>query len=570
MALVLWYGQHIPAFEGPDEQRHFAYVSKVALEGQLPHPEDDVDTLIRQQAGQAPFYYVSTALFLKLRDFGTWEIEPQANLWWEKDRSERIDDNLNHFLMSPDVHAMSLEQQHLAEVLQWARLASVGYGLLTIAGVYWAGLALWPQRRTWALWAAMMMALTPQLIHAFAMVSNDAAVIAFSTLVLAGALHLLRDYRQWRVLIFTGVMMGLAVLSKANGLAIWPIPILAVLASWWGQRQVGEDLWQAVRRLVMPLALLGTLALLCGGWWVIRAWWLYGDAFGLQPHAQQSWFMDSPQWPSLGYALSEFAKGMRDMWINFGWGKIRPALWGYIPALVLIVGGVVGLIKQKLDRRIWLLALVLGLGAAAYLQWMRLSYSTPGRLMFPYYGAFVLLMAWGWGYWGRVGRVWMAGALGALVIVLVPLTLDVAFGYPRLFETLPDDVEEVAFVFGEAELVGYRVEDGEIRAGAKIDIRLCWRVDSVLAAVDMPYAFSVQIMDERGGIFGERASYFGMGHYTRWQSGKIFCDKVEVKLSPEMVAGKAYQIGVDVFEPLSGVSLTPYVDRVVIGNLVVE
>jgi hypothetical protein len=546
LVLTHFYARHIPAFEGPDEHRHFAYITKLVQEGHLPDPKRDVDTVIRQQAAQSPLYYVSVALFLKLRNFPEWQVNPQPNPWWEQERSDRINDNLNHFLMSPTVNAMSHEQRQLAEVLNWTRLVSPLYGLLAICGIYWAGLALWPGQKSWALFAATCVALTPQLLQAFSMVSNDVAVIAFSTLTIAAALHLYTDYQNRRLLIFTGMMMGLAVLAKANGLALWPVPISALTLASWTREPLQLKTITAWRPLIFSLGLLIITAMLFGGWWVVRSWLLYDDPLGIEPHARQSWFLDEPRLLKLDFVLSRLAKGFRDMWINFGWGGIRPALWGYIVPLAIITLGLWGLNQKRPDRRVWLLLLVILLGITAYIQWLRWSNSTPGRLLFPYYSAFILLMTWGLRQFPRT-RSWLAAALGGFAIILVPTTIDAAFGAPPLHTALPDNLQKIIVDFGGPRLLGYRLDE-PIQPGAKSDITLCWQAPLGNKKLAVPYSFSLQILDATGTVMGKRKSLPGLGHYTLWQPGKIFCDQVQVRISSRLKPDETFQILVQLFD----------------------
>src|SRR5450759_1638239 len=65
--LALVQSLTLPVFEGPDEQRHYAYVRYLVNHFALPpvskQPNDDSSTYqIGQEAGQPPFYYTLVAL----------------------------------------------------------------------------------------------------------------------------------------------------------------------------------------------------------------------------------------------------------------------------------------------------------------------------------------------------------------------------------------------------------------------------------------------------------------------------------------------------------------------------
>jgi 4-amino-4-deoxy-L-arabinose transferase-like glycosyltransferase len=576
LALAYLYGSTIPAFEGPDEYRHFAYVTKLAQEGKLPDPVEDVDTIIQQQAGQPPFYYISVALFTQLRRFELWSDVPLNNPQWEQERSNRLNDNLNRSLMSPEINALTAEQKHTADVLNWSRLLSSLYGLLTITGVYWAGLALWPEHKQVALFAALWMALTPQLIQAFTRVSNDVGVITFSTFVIAGALHLYNDWKNPRLIIVTGIAMGLAILSKSSGIVICPIPFTAIFLAW--RKENPNE--RSIRPLLSICLFLGLIAMLFGGWWIVRSWILYNDPLGTNAHTQQDWMYEEPEFHSLTFLRNRYGSAIRDIWVNFGWGRIRPSLWGYaIPIMLVVVGGLIfsrhinrqvlaqnkkqgskiktilsiptlvgkhifETSRRQTDQRLWLLFLVMMFGIVAFFQWMILSKSTPGRLMYPYYPAVCLLIAWGLQHHPRI-RYWFAGALGGLAIILVPTTLYPVFNAPILLDSPPDNLQGEAVVFGQVEFLGYQVEDAQADSGI-YDIRLCWQAPDGDEKIAVPYLFSLQLLNEENAIIGERQSYPGMGNYTLWEPSKSFCDVVQISLQEN--TNESYQLAVNLLD----------------------
>ena len=67
LALTLVQSLTLPVFEGPDEQRHYAYarylVNHLALPPVSKQPNDDSSTYqVGQESGQPPFYYSLVAL----------------------------------------------------------------------------------------------------------------------------------------------------------------------------------------------------------------------------------------------------------------------------------------------------------------------------------------------------------------------------------------------------------------------------------------------------------------------------------------------------------------------------
>lgn len=259
------YAYHLGPFEGNDESEHFAYVLKLRQDQRLPDPVQDADTPIQQQVGQPPLYYIAAALFsLPVNVEGLTAARVVRNPWLGFHAPPDSSDNRNYALMNPRINALDADQVHLADALMWTRRVSLLLGLLGLAGAYWAGLALWPEQRQYAMLAAALMLFMPSVVQMYATVTNDGAVIAFGILVLASSMHLYHRWQDRRLLLAGGIFMGLAGLSKVSGLALYPIPVLAVFLGWW----LNGDKSRSMRLLMRAWTVLVIPALLISGWWV--------------------------------------------------------------------------------------------------------------------------------------------------------------------------------------------------------------------------------------------------------------------------------------------------------------
>lgn len=578
LLIVRVYGWAITPFEGPDEPLHFAYILKVRETGGLPDPDAEYDTTIAQQVSQAPLYYVSAALFSHLRDFGSLDAEAKGNPWRGYPAPETSRDNRNFYLMSKN-HVLTEGEQNLSDALKWTRLLSAVYGMVAVAGVYWAGVALWPHQRGWALLAAMGLAFNPQALHGFAVVSNDVGAMAFGSWVLAGSLHLLRNWQSRRWLIGTGICMGLAALSKTSGLSLWPVPILAIFLGWLQSRAHQKSV--PLSRLFAGWLILVGLASIIGGWWYMRGAILFDDPLGTQPHINMPWgIQEHPsmleKWPEFRDRIPELT---RELWARFGWRSVFIKDWGYVLPIVIVVIGVLGWVRGSFASRMNLegaqtppyryigiilsakvpiiLLLTFALGVISLLQWSTISHVVPGRLLLPYYPALVLLLVRGLRQFPQT-RVWAAGALGGVAIIIVPTTIYPAFGRPPLTENPPENLMGEMLDYGQVDFLGFKVDDTRIHIGDLREFTLCWQAEDADVRIPMPYAFALHVIGPDDEVVGRRESYPGLGNYTLWEPGKSFCDTFGLPIGRELKTGQIYRLSLTLLQFETGNRLPNY------------
>ncbi|MCU0496277.1 MAG: glycosyltransferase family 39 protein [Anaerolineae bacterium] len=541
-----FYQWALPTYEGPDETEHVAYVLWIRDTGTLPDPQTDQETLIRQQITQNPLYYVTAALLSRLLPIGDFEFDPPVNPWRTYPTRRDLPDNRNNFLIYHG-HIITPTLQNQINDVFYLRLISSLFGIITLTGVYIAGMILFKREQTWALLAVIFVAFTPQILQAFATVTNDAAVIAFGTWSITAALYLYQHpERRWAA-IFAGAMMGWAAISKTNGLIVAVAPALALLLTLWKQRS-GDGL----KRFLSQGAILLTVAFLCGGWWYVRAFLLYGDPLGISTHQQTEWAARTA--PSLTALLFSLPTIIISIWADFGWYKIIPDNWGYFMPLLALFTSFLGWRKLRWTGELVLLFCMALLGLVALIAWAWVSAYVPGRLYLPFYPAVMLLIVSGFRRLPNINPFWVWGFVST-AFMMIPLTLYPAFGIPKLHEAPPIPLIGTPLNFGEIRFLGYQIDSDRIAFNQARLVTLCWQAPSSNAPIPVPYAFSLQVIGENDQRIAARDSYPGLGTYTLWQPDKIFCDRFLYYFETPIPSAQVFPLILKLYNPETGEEL---------------
>jgi hypothetical protein len=558
---VRLYAWALPAFEGPDEPEHFAYVLKIRQEGTLPHPPTDTYSDIGQEAAQPPLYYAVVAgysLLLPLE--GELTAKPERNPWQGSAPLPIVGDNRNVIMMNRGQHALSPGEEATAQANEWMRWASLPFGWLTLLGIYWAGLALFEQRR--ALLACIVVGFNPQVLQSAAVLGNDVGTLAFGACILAGALAVYPRWQNRRRVFGVGVIMGLGALTKVSSLTLWSIPVLMICLGWWQNTpKIERFSWRGWRSLLEAEAILITTAAFIGGWWYVRAWWLFDDPFGLDPHRASTW--GTTEAVPLGVLVEYTPEILQWTWVNLGWRGILAPDWGYVLPLLIVLMGLIGLCKTPLDARLGVLLFMTLLGGVAIWRWSYVSTIIPGRLVLPYLHGLVLLVVWGWGAYPRHWHYGMAGAIGAFALMIVPLRLYPAFAPPPALAELPAEVQGPKLDFELARFEGYTVSQLAVEQGDILEFRLCWRSNPEEAPYPMKIPFALHVVGLDGAVVGKRESYFGMGNYTLWQPEHLFCDRFGLHIDEPLVSATVYPLWLSI---LDGENFQPLPHRLADGS----
>jgi len=563
IVVAVLYGATIPIFESPDANGHYAYIHELTEGRGLPvQGTPSGERVTGYVASHPPLYYALCA----------------ALTFWNEEDVDRQDwawRNPHHAMGYPGSVANKNYLVHTqAERFPWrgtpltmhiARLVSTALGLLAVVATYGIVLELFPERRWLALGAASLTAFNPMFVFTAARASNDAAVAAFGSLVLWGAVRLAVRGLSRRGLALLGAALGLAVLSKLSGVILAPAVALALLLNTLRNTQETRFLgktWFLRRLLIDAVILFGATALVCG-WWFGRNLLLYGELMGT--HAWLSHTATVRPEPIGFFEVIPQLRGLEmSYWAMFGWFNVPVAPWMYRFWWYLVRTGILGLALLLAD------------------QWGRLSSLPPGQARKPaphtaglLVLAFAFLLIFGsvWrfimivlGSQGRylvpvvaaisaflmlglsrlVPRRWTAGLaviLGGVSLALALISLFAfilpAYATPEVVQEsdLPEEMQrfDLTFEGTPVQLLGGSIEADVTHPGGAAPVSLYWR------AVEPPQEALVAFVQILGRDFEPIAGvdcYPGRGAFppTLWQPGLIYRDRYILPLAADAEA----------------------------------
>jgi len=411
--------------------------------------------------------------------------------------------------------------------------------VLFSTGVVWTtyliGRCLFPEREELALGAMAINAFWPQFLFIGSVVNNDIMVTTFACLVLfflVKAVVRKAHFRDW--LAFGLCLVG-AFASKGNALALVPLVflVLTVLAIRWIQKKPASMRWS-----LMALSGFG-LVLAC---WLFQKVILYLPFKAYADISRARVFLDPSiiaqrmNWRAI-FDTSQYA--FITFWAVFGWGNIGIETWIYdLVAFVCLLAGlglVVFFIREPRPQvRLGLAILVADVFFVVALPMYRSVYQNkiflmPGRYILPAISAVSGLL--GVGLAGplpaKAARTLMVVVSAVMFIfaLLAPFRYILpAYAEPPLLS--PAGVQAIQHPLqvnfdNKAELLGYDVGRGQVRAGEAIAITLYWRC---LNRMEHNYTLSVQVLGPDYRSYGGVNLYPGRGNFATslWQVGDTF------------------------------------------------
>lgn len=259
VCIALAYSLMTPAWEANDESEHVRYIERVVAHRELPRigPENG------HESHQPPLYYVLGALWQSALRIPAFEPDPIPRATPATIVPRRT---TREWMLS---HEYDPVQRQNAKRVHALRGLSILLGVATVVLTYVAGrLAL--GRDDFAVAAAAVVAFMPKFDVITATVTNDALVVALSSLALVIALLYMRrspGRGATHLAAGLGVALGAATLAKLNALPL-ALPFAAAIALAPTSR---------ARRLVHLAAMTAGFAL-AAGWWFGRNIATYGDA----------------------------------------------------------------------------------------------------------------------------------------------------------------------------------------------------------------------------------------------------------------------------------------------------
>lgn len=606
------YSLVVPAFETPDEPFHYAFARHIAQGNGLPEQDPQAPGPWAQEGSQAPLYYLLTGAataWIDQSDFEQISVHnPRANIG-----DPLYPGNKNFMLHSGQWRA--LQGANLA--LHVGRWLSLLLGVFTLYCIHRLAQIIFPHSRSLPLAAMALAAVVPQFLFLSASFSNDNAVIAASTFTLFWLVRLLAKTDdapiqrwEWSVL---GVALGLAALSKLQGLGLVPLSGLVVLSLAWRRSN-----WR-----ILPVALIfiGATALLIAGWWYWRNVALYDDWSGLshlmdingRRQEPLTWKNFWPEFDGLRYSA----------WGIFGWFNILLPDWFYRTMDALTIVGLLGALLATISslrlnvaphpsplaprlspfasrpsplapRPILLLWLWLGMMAILLLYWTMQATGSQGRLLFPALASVTILLTAGFNFWLHwLPRFWrrafwsgLLGLLWSMSVYTLGWLLPNAYYAPPPVHAVDAQATLVDMRYGEdgaLRLLAVSIEQERMRVGETILVTLYWQTSKPLT---QDYQIFLQLLDEKGLEIANLTTHPGWGRNptTFWRPGAIYADPYLLQVTGRIdeqspVAARLYVGFIDpmtepdgLYLPLpaytaAGEEVTPFVGGIVVAPL---
>src|SRR5689334_15426119 len=283
-ALAVLLAQYLtPVMEGKDELVHYNYVEYLRQQNRPPDRTTYLTNSTRQASGQPPLFYWLTGLPLRLLDpaFEDGQLlldnlyHTVHNNWVvpNMDTANRRD-NLNLFYHGR--YEQAFENPLVVYKVHIMRLVSLVLALIAVTGAYAASREVFPNS-TWAVISTALFAFTPTMIEAGSTVTNDIGAICFGTLAIWQTLRLLRRSNKPTTLVLMGIFVGLAGLSKINGLLILPGMLIAILLA-------NRNREQSLKQLILDGLLFAIPFLILFTPWVVWGALQFHDPIGINTH----------------------------------------------------------------------------------------------------------------------------------------------------------------------------------------------------------------------------------------------------------------------------------------------
>jgi 4-amino-4-deoxy-L-arabinose transferase-like glycosyltransferase len=579
LALGILYALSTPVFEASDEIFHYPVVKYIADGRGLPVQDPAVEAAWEQEGSQPPLYYALAAL---------------ATAWIDTDDMDAIRwrNPLSNIGRPASPGNKNLVIHTSAEAFPWRgsvlavhiiRLLSLLLQTGTVYLTYLISREVWPEREELAALAAALVAFNPMFLFIAGSVNNDNLIVPLATLVLYLLIRTLREgwgerprttddgpYPDGAMgikpgrLLFLGVLLGLAALTKLSGLGL--LLLTAVVLTVVAARRRAWRAW--VRWGLILTAVVAVIA----GWWYVRNERLYGDPTGLNAMLDIAGRRGSmPTWRTL---LAEFQGFRMSFWGVFGGFTIVAPDWVYAIYNGLVIAGIMGwgALVWRMRRRksegggwgagqvVMLLSLALWVVVVwvSLIRWTSQTLASQGRLIFPAIAAAATLLAcglvgWAAGRW-RTTIAWGLGTgLFALAALLPFLVIRPAYAKPPLLsaQQVPASAVPADVVFGGTlRLLAHELPQDAVRPGEELPVVAYWQS---AAATERDLSVYAQLWaqgKENLTLVGFTASYPGLGAYptSLLKPGDVVKDVYRVPVEISATAPSLLQVHLGLFE----------------------
>jgi hypothetical protein len=360
-ALVVAFAFVTPPGEAPDEPAHVHYIRSVMTTHALPSiaPHYDFENY---EAHQPPLAYVAGAIALRFAGATPIVFTPSPQIDFVKPGSRAV--------------APPITDPAQVRTMRILRIAQLPFVLIAVAAM-WALLnAIAPTGE--ARWLGAAYLLTPQLLFVFSAVNNDAAAIAFSSVVLLLLVRLLQQ-PSTKLAAWSGIATAAALFSKATTLFLLaPIAFVILILMRWRQTKAA---------IVLCASTTAGLAA-----WLALNLWRFGallppvpSSGGAEPLSR---LFAEPRWLGLLF---------RSFWAKFGWLNTPMPAPVYLWFAILTIVAAIGMIAMLRRRESHLIGAMLTIAVMANFAFVlafmiRVDWQPQGRYLLTSIAA---LAAWG-------------------------------------------------------------------------------------------------------------------------------------------------------------------------------
>ena len=389
-ALSLVYSSVTWLKYGPDEPAHFIYVRSMATKFSPPpiahvqtHSEDSTAT---HEGHQPPLYYALMAA-------------PYAIL-----------------------SAIGASSDTIWRIL---RILSIGIGVFWIYWVYRLAREFFDSE-SYALATAAFVALIPNAAYTAGVVNNDTLIALLFTWAMLPMLQLFKtEQLPLRKAAGLGLLIGLAILAKAQGLVL--LPVLVVVAVAVCRRRNYAN----VKQILGTTSIVFGVAALVSAWWFVRCWLLYGTPMPhslfdpVLPDGLISVFAAPEFAPRVFWLCSSNLYGYiwTPYWLVWKYLTWRFYFWPIFGLSLAVLAGLVPRVRRGgVDRpSLWLLMFT---AVLTWTMWLRYAMTVDqlanlqGRLLLSVASIMGIVFVLGVDGWLRGARAKRAGVIVGLVLML--------------------------------------------------------------------------------------------------------------------------------------------------------